>query len=781
MTTRLDTGDRSRRQVVATLAAVKVTSAVSFSWFGRSVGRPSPDVRRALSSDQAHGHLVAVLTEQLYRYAYCLGGPRVAIPGPSAHSATFGGSPFVEALEAANAGTGRWEHGWSATEVDEREAVLTNGRLEIRAPRSSCRSMDRGDVRPGAAAVLWTPKGAPAASPGFYSAISDTPFEPSPLGRVVRIYWNVTPDAAIVLVRRVTTVLNSTAVPFLLKVRADPGGFNRCDAGVLYLSGADVRRALDLLSPAFAEISPRLRSSVPMFTLPLAPGVGASVDPGAGESFGVHRCAALADGIVRAHHRGEGSPRRRFAAVESSFAESGVALDEPYMSIGDDLDAVGFRAEPRGFAPGRVTAEGPWTDAAADDWFEVAARLAERLCRDAMWHDGQCNWLGVVPGSAQTASTNSSPTFAALDGDLYGGTSGVALFLAELAARTGSPKASAAARGAIERSLDRCASTSDRSVGLYVGRIGTALAAARVGAALGDHSLVERALDLARVTETERLSAGHDLLAGLAGTIVGLLALHRLTNDADLLDDAVACGGHLLRSSTSRSDGLSWPPSSDTESPHLTGLSHGASGIGYALNELTVATRDSSYHRAASRAFAFERAKFDDREQNWPDLRTDTVRRIGRRHAFMTTWCHGAPGVALARLRAHELFGDRRCNREARTALDTTRRSVTEDLADGLANYSLCHGMAGTARVLVEGARVLPDRESDADLATSVAAAGVRWFAGDDQEWPCGAGIGTTPGLMMGLAGIGYFYLSLADPTLPSVLTFGPTGDGAAP
>jgi hypothetical protein len=98
-------------------------------------------------------------------------------------------------------------------------------------------------------ASVWFPKDAIPRSPGFYTALSDAPFAPVPSMPVVRLYWNVAPDSAIALMRAVTRSLNANGVPYLLKVRADPAGFNRCDAAVLYVPVSDAREVLDLLSP----------------------------------------------------------------------------------------------------------------------------------------------------------------------------------------------------------------------------------------------------------------------------------------------------------------------------------------------------------------------------------------------------------------------------------------------------------------------------------------------------------------------------------------------------
>jgi len=50
-----------------------------------------------------------------------------------------------------------------------------------------------------------------------------------------------------------------------------------------------------------------------------------------------------------------------------------------------------------------------------------------------------------------------------------------------------------------------------------------------------------------------------------------------------------------------------------------------------------------------------------------------------------------------------------------------------------------------------------------------VAHAGIERYAKRGHPWPCGMN-GDTPNLMLGLAGIGYFYLRLAIPAIPSIL-----------
>ena len=88
----------------------------------------------------------------------------------------------------------------------------------------------------------------------------------------------------------------------------------------------------------------------------------------------------------------------------------------------------------------------------------------------------------------------------------------------------------------------------------------------------------------------------------------------------------------------------------------------------------------------------------------------------------------------------------------------------------GKANWSLCHGLAGNAEVLLAGHDILGETwNGAAALAREVAHGGIERYAKRGHAWPCGAR-GDTPNLMLGLAGIGHFYLRLANPAIPSIL-----------
>jgi lantibiotic modifying enzyme len=209
----------------------------------------------------------------------------------------------------------------------------------------------------------------------------------------------------------------------------------------------------------------------------------------------------------------------------------------------------------------------------------------------------------------------------------------------------------------------------------------------------------------------------------------------------------------------------------------MTGYSHGAGGIGWALLELYARSNESRFREAAEAAFQYERNWFDPSCGNWPDLRDPELSgsKQDQGPSFMNAWCHGAPGIALSRLRSFEILKCEICRGEAETGIETTLKNLHGNSEVSQTNYSLCHGKGGNCETLIYGARVLgrPDLFAQAE---EVALSGIKNYEEQRLPWPCGGpGAQESAGLMMGLAGISYYYLRMAHPeTIPSVLIFSP-------
>jgi lantibiotic modifying enzyme len=199
------------------------------------------------------------------------------------------------------------------------------------------------------------------------------------------------------------------------------------------------------------------------------------------------------------------------------------------------------------------------------------------------------------------------------------------------------------------------------------------------------------------------------------------------------------------------------------------GCAHGAGGIALALLTAWALTEEPRFEQVARAAIAYERGTFSEDARNWPDLRPSGRLPPSGRAApqpFMTAWCHGAPGIGLARLAGLRFADDSRIR-------DDIARAVYATLRHGFGgNHSLCHGDLGNLELLACAAT----RVGETGLRSSVAC-----FAGGilrsirDRGWRCGVpGHAETPGLMRGLAGIGDGLLRIADPALPSLLMLQP-------
>jgi lantibiotic modifying enzyme len=222
----------------------------------------------------------------------------------------------------------------------------------------------------------------------------------------------------------------------------------------------------------------------------------------------------------------------------------------------------------------------------------------------------------------------------------------------------------------------------------------------------------------------------------------------------------MACGDYLLQTAHRLERGIGWVRADLGPLP-LTGFAHGNAGFAYALAKLSEWTGEARFGSAAREAVLYERACFAPQHGNWPDLRTRKT------SDFITAWCHGATGIGMARLSSLHFLQDPLLRDEIAVALDTT-------LGRGFgSNHTLCHGDLGNLDLLLHAARTLHEPKWEA--RASQIAAGI--LAGlPETGWVCGNPAGLeSPGLMTGVAGIGYELLRLTEPErVPSVLVLAP-------
>jgi lantibiotic modifying enzyme len=398
-------------------------------------------------------------------------------------------------------------------------------------------------------------------------------------------------------------------------------------------------------------------------------------------------------------------------------------------------------------------------------FLNAAERIARRLCRDAIWSGHECNWLGWA---VDVFGRNWSSVYKAQTPMLYDGTAGIALFLARVWRLTGERTFAETAIGALNHSFAALSSLPEEArASVYSGALGIAWSAVAVGTALDDERMVQRGMREA--AEAGRLTAKTpwlDVLGGCAGAIQALVEL-------DLPELARAHGDHLLRVSVHSDAGWSWDTMPGQTTQNVCGYGHGAGGIGCALLELWSATGEKRYRQAAQEAFRYERSHYSAAHRNWPDLRDMTgYTAAPNEPVYAMGWCHGAPGIGFSRLRAHQLLpNDTGIAGELEIALATTADACRQWVAAPGSGLSLCHGLGGNADLLIAAADAL-GRPGLRQVAEDAARTAIQQIEPNDMPWPCGVnGGGETPNLMLGLSGIGHFFLRLYDSAaVPSLL-----------
>jgi type 2 lantibiotic biosynthesis protein LanM len=396
---------------------------------------------------------------------------------------------------------------------------------------------------------------------------------------------------------------------------------------------------------------------------------------------------------------------------------------------------------------------------------QIASDLQRRAIRAA---DGSATWIGLgfLP---QANRFQLQP----IEYGLYDGCCGVALFLAALTKITDDNEWRDLCLGTLQplRQILQDSDPESRQklakqigIGGATGLGSIVYSLVRISQFLDDGNLLEDAKQAASLITPDNIAADKDfdILSGAAGAILGLLALHQVTADSGILAQVIKCAHHLLSQRVVSETGFkTW--ASLGEKP-LTGFSHGAAGIAYALLRSHEVTQDAVFREAAEEAIAYERSLFSPVEGNWPDLRSFAL--IDGKPTYMTSWCHGAPGIGLARLGSLAILDTPEIREEIAIALDTT-------LQFGLQNIDhSCCGNCGRMEVLLVAAQKLlrPNLLETVNKQASWVVERAKQLGGF-HLFPQLPKDVYNPGFFQGTAGIGYEFLRLPYPNLlPSVL-----------
>ena len=379
----------------------------------------------------------------------------------------------------------------------------------------------------------------------------------------------------------------------------------------------------------------------------------------------------------------------------------------------------------------------------------AASKIAERIdglaIKDA---GGQCEWLGMNLGG-----DGMSFRFGPIGLSLYGGSLGIACLIARLQAKKCAPENSDEIKEAIIRPLKQLIHEQhsdaqirwwrDQPLGLN-GSGGIILGLVQCGYSELAETMLSSAL-IRFILNDDQL----DIIGGCAGLIGPLL----LIGSQEAKELASQAGERLVKMQL---DNGGWLTCGNREP--ILGFSHGCAGISSSLAQLYKHCGDKRFLEAAAKGMSYERSKFNAMHGNWPDLRGLVLRSKKDPEVFMTSWCHGAPGIGLSRaaLWGTELW-DEKCNEEIAAAIQTIKNKP------GGEGNNICCGTAGLmiiAQILATGPwqitrtkralakAVMEEYRSELIHRTLTEPMSLICFNTRDESL-------TTPGFFTGLSGIG--------------------------
>ncbi len=354
-------------------------------------------------------------------------------------------------------------------------------------------------------------------------------------------------------------------------------------------------------------------------------------------------------------------------------------------------------------------------------------------------------------------------TVSALHADLYSGHDGITVALAAFryAGQVGLVSAHhefddllAAAIRTLVRLHTDTEQPENAGLGGLGGAIWTWLTLDTLGATPTPFAVEQARTLVCRLRSVVQDSSPVDVMSGTAGVIVPLLGLSSRTGDNEFLDLANDAARHVADNARER-DGVAWWPTV-LEPSGIGGFAHGATGIGWALARLGLATQNEEWLDLARKAFAFEEMAFDEARGGWRDLRTSV-----RNSTVPSHWCHGSVGIGMATLDLHT----RSTELGTKETLSKAVSSVTAQ--EPRAEHTMCHGDLGAWELTRRLASHDPEMTTTFETWSARILEDIR-SAGVNTGFLSGS---LNPGLMTGISGVLYQALScMPGVTLPSPL-----------
>lgn len=615
-----------------------------------------------------------------------------------------------------------WCDGWKVVARRTDAVRITNGAVQLTITPEDVRTVEEERANGGANGVrhqVRLPVLRRRMSPGFCVAAAP---RPTPAADLVRIYLSIDAVGAPELLA--AFLQHQRALPEVqAKVLSSRSSFDRLDSFVIYLPASRLTAITALLTEVVRDLGGHLRDASPSLTGALAPGIALAAEPTDGGSFGTSVCRVLADALVAGDPTLIPPALHALALRDVAVPPALLASAATWVHVGPSRSLREGRVRGQRAAPADRDAAAVPTDARA-----LVRDIAEVLTTTAITVGDEAMWLWHPPPLPVGPIT----ALATVGPDQYGGTAGIGAFLLAAAEFTGSEQYREVGRMALRHTAARLASGWRRH-GAYTGSAGAALVLLRAGSSVVGEDGFEHAVRALLDSGGSMPGEGSpDLLGGVAGTLLMVLRAAELLDEPALVPRAAQLRDRLVTMADGGAGG--WP---GEDGIALTGFSHGAAGVAYVLHHWLQTTDDSDVRRLLAETVRYEDSHFDAAAANWADLRP-LVTSSDDRPRYAQVWCHGSPGIVLAR---------HATGVEVPRSVDVVGRVDALVQEQDAPDPCLCHGLTG----LVDITDALAGRSGTRHAAL------LRQLQrrGSVATWAESRRDTLRPGLMTGLAGIG--------------------------
>lgn len=366
-----------------------------------------------------------------------------------------------------------------------------------------------------------------------------------------------------------------------------------------------------------------------------------------------------------------------------------------------------------------------------------------------------------------------------VDETISTGVSGIILFYTELYNATKSEIYLEYINSSAQWLINHC-QKKPATHGFYSGRMGVVFVLLKVAEVTQREHYHQKAIEIAMQFKniTTVPTQNYNLYNGLAGSILGLLYLHAELKENWILDSIFEGVEDLIKNVKSNNIGFYWDvpfvESKVISTKPLCSMPLGSGGIGLLFLYLSQYFDNRDYEYVGMQALNYEDQYYNESLTNWKDFRLDvdykTLKRLRNSYLkgdhshfesknYCADWIFGIVGNSFTRLSAYYILKDKYSNNII-NAIES--KLNVNDIESQLSNYTIATGKSGLGLLLITQSYFKKNKVF-LENALSLAKKGINERATKgfyqfgfnvDEEYE-------DDSLLMGNAGIGYFYLKL--------------------